>query len=192
MSWELVGTSLSEPHTSVTALRTCVYVCLSVCLWPYTENVKLALLNFIITKIELHVHGVWSLSVTHIMNETRPSPFFTVFHFVYYTECKLKNKKGEAWERGYILSLLLMHIFVLHVHTPYTVFTHAYACILIHTCVWLHTHAYRVSVWAYTTNRNSLHRYKTFSLLCVVKPASFCTLCYALLAALIFEILHWI
>ena len=43
-------------------------------------------------------------------------------------------------------------------------------------------------MWAYTANRNSLHKYKTFSLLCVVKPASFCTLCYALLTALIFEI----
>ena len=40
------GHRLSEPHTSVTALRTCVCmsVCLSVCgqsgLWPYTENFK--------------------------------------------------------------------------------------------------------------------------------------------------------
>ena len=32
--------------------------------------------------------------ITHMMNETRPSPFFAVFHFVYYTECKLKGKNG--------------------------------------------------------------------------------------------------
>ena len=53
----LVGASLSEPHTSVTALRTCVcmYVCMSVCLRPYTENFKRACLNFNITKIELGV-----------------------------------------------------------------------------------------------------------------------------------------
>ena len=38
----LIGASLSEPHTSVTALRTCVCmsVCLFVCLRPYTENFK--------------------------------------------------------------------------------------------------------------------------------------------------------
>ena len=38
--WYIVGASLSEPHTSVTALCTCMcmYVCLSVCLRPYTEN----------------------------------------------------------------------------------------------------------------------------------------------------------
>ena len=42
----IVGASLSEPHTSGTALQKCVYVCLSVCLWPYTVNLN-------ITKIEL-------------------------------------------------------------------------------------------------------------------------------------------
>ena len=30
---------------------------------------------------------------THVMNETRPSPFLAVSRFVYYTECKPKNKK---------------------------------------------------------------------------------------------------
>ena len=41
-SWYIIGASLSESHTSVTALCTCVcmYVCLSVCLRPYTENFK--------------------------------------------------------------------------------------------------------------------------------------------------------
>ena len=37
----LIGASLSEPHTSMTALRMCV--CMSVCLVyvrPYTENFK--------------------------------------------------------------------------------------------------------------------------------------------------------
>ena len=33
----LIGASLSEPHTSVTALQDAC-VCLSVCVWPYTEN----------------------------------------------------------------------------------------------------------------------------------------------------------
>ena len=42
LSTLLIGASLSEPHTNVTALHTCVcmYVCLSVCLRPYTENFK--------------------------------------------------------------------------------------------------------------------------------------------------------
>ena len=34
----LIGVSLSEPHTSVTALWKCVFVL--VCLWPYTVNFK--------------------------------------------------------------------------------------------------------------------------------------------------------
>ena len=41
----LIGTSLREPHTSVTALCTCVciYACLLVCLdWPLTVNFKWA------------------------------------------------------------------------------------------------------------------------------------------------------
>ena len=33
----IFGASLSEPHTSVTALQD-VCVCTSVCMWPYTEN----------------------------------------------------------------------------------------------------------------------------------------------------------
>ena len=39
----VIGASLSEPHTSRTALHVHVrvYVCLSVCLWPYTANSKL-------------------------------------------------------------------------------------------------------------------------------------------------------
>ena len=39
----LIGVSLSEPHTSVTALRThvCIYACLFVCLdRPLTVNFK--------------------------------------------------------------------------------------------------------------------------------------------------------
>ena len=51
----VIGASLSEPHTSVTALRMCVCVCMSVCLRPYTENFKRARLNFNITKMELGV-----------------------------------------------------------------------------------------------------------------------------------------
>ena len=34
----IIGASLSEPHTSVTALHTCV--CMSACLWTYTENLN--------------------------------------------------------------------------------------------------------------------------------------------------------
>ena len=33
----IIGASLSEPHTSVTALLN-VCVCVSVFVWPYTEN----------------------------------------------------------------------------------------------------------------------------------------------------------
>ena len=33
---EIIGVSLSEPHTSKTALRVCV--CILVCLWPCTVN----------------------------------------------------------------------------------------------------------------------------------------------------------
>ena len=38
----IIGASLSEPHTSGTALRKCVNVrmCLLACLWPYTVNFK--------------------------------------------------------------------------------------------------------------------------------------------------------
>ena len=32
----MIGASLSEPHTSVTALQDAC-VCTSACLWPYTE-----------------------------------------------------------------------------------------------------------------------------------------------------------
>ena len=39
----LIGASLSEPHTSVTALRKCV--CMLACLRPYTVNFKWAHLN---------------------------------------------------------------------------------------------------------------------------------------------------
>ena len=48
---------------------------------------------------------------THVINETRPSPFFAVFCLVYYTEHKLKNKergrpgnkaKMDAYELIYI------------------------------------------------------------------------------------------
>ena len=40
----VIGASLNRPHTSVTALRTCMCVlaCLLVCLWPYTVNLKWA------------------------------------------------------------------------------------------------------------------------------------------------------
>ena len=34
----VIGTSLSEPHTSVTAFPE--VVCMSACLWPYTVNLK--------------------------------------------------------------------------------------------------------------------------------------------------------
>ena len=40
---KLIGASLSEPHTSVIALRVacvCVFVCLYVCVWPYTGNLN--------------------------------------------------------------------------------------------------------------------------------------------------------
>ena len=39
----IIGASLSEPHTSVTALQdacVCMYVCMYVCLRPYTENLN--------------------------------------------------------------------------------------------------------------------------------------------------------
>ena len=43
----IIGASVSEPHTSVTALRTCICMlaCLLVCLWPCTINFKWAYLN---------------------------------------------------------------------------------------------------------------------------------------------------
>ena len=46
-TFKLVGASLSEPHTSMTALCMCVCMlaCLFVCLWPYTVNFKQACLN---------------------------------------------------------------------------------------------------------------------------------------------------
>ena len=39
---------------------------------------------------------------THVMDETRPSPFFALFHFrlLYWTQTD-EQKTGEAWERGY-------------------------------------------------------------------------------------------
>ena len=40
----IIGTSLSEPHTSVTALCMCV-VCMLACLWQYTVNFKWACLR---------------------------------------------------------------------------------------------------------------------------------------------------
>ena len=37
----LIGASLSEPHTSVIALRVvCVCICMFVCVWPYTGNLN--------------------------------------------------------------------------------------------------------------------------------------------------------
>ena len=46
--------------------------------------------------------------VTHVMNETRSSPFFPLFRFrvLYWTQTK-EQKTGEAWERGYVRSLTL-------------------------------------------------------------------------------------
>ena len=35
----IIGASLSEPHTSVTALLDAC-VCMYVCAWPYTENLN--------------------------------------------------------------------------------------------------------------------------------------------------------
>ena len=51
----VIGASLSEPHTSVTALRTwvCMYVCLSVC--GHIPKILNERVNFNITKIELGV-----------------------------------------------------------------------------------------------------------------------------------------
>ena len=42
--------------------------------------------------------------VTHVMNETRPSPFFALFRFrvLYWTQTE-EHKTGEAWERGYTI-----------------------------------------------------------------------------------------
>ena len=43
--------------------------------------------------------------VTHVMNETRPSPFFALFRFrVLYVNANRRAKTGEAWERGYLPS----------------------------------------------------------------------------------------
>ena len=37
----------------------------------------------------------------------RPPPFlFFSLHSVYYTECKLTTKTGEAWERGYLVHIV--------------------------------------------------------------------------------------
>ena len=36
----IIGPSLSEPHTSETALHTFVYISMLVCLWPYTVKFK--------------------------------------------------------------------------------------------------------------------------------------------------------
>ena len=51
----IIGASLSEPHTSGTALHTCVcvYVFLLTCWQPYTVNFKWACLHLHITKFEL-------------------------------------------------------------------------------------------------------------------------------------------
>ena len=40
--------------------------------------------------------------VTHVMDETRPSPFFALFRFrvLYWTQTE-EQKTGEAWEWGY-------------------------------------------------------------------------------------------
>ena len=54
----LIGASLSEPHTSVTALRTCVYIyqtiCLSMLVWTdhLTINFKSAHSNILRREIE--------------------------------------------------------------------------------------------------------------------------------------------
>ena len=45
LSWPhaqaVIGANLSEPHTSVTALLdVCMYVCMSACAWPHTENLN--------------------------------------------------------------------------------------------------------------------------------------------------------
>ena len=56
---ELIGASLSEPHTSVTALRDAC-VCMYVCLRPYTENFNLTNRNESIST--LHTCS-WSMQV---------------------------------------------------------------------------------------------------------------------------------
>ena len=57
----IVGASLSEPHTSVTSLRTrvCIYLCLLACLLAWTDHLPDILNKRVnITKIELmHLVG---------------------------------------------------------------------------------------------------------------------------------------
>ena len=58
----VIGASLSDPHTSVTALCTCVCMlaCLLTCLLPYSVNFKSAHLKFNIMKVELiHSESRW-------------------------------------------------------------------------------------------------------------------------------------
>ena len=54
----LIGASLSEPHTSVTALCMCVYVLFAWTDHFYTVNFKMSAFKYF-TKIEI-VHGNWS------------------------------------------------------------------------------------------------------------------------------------
>ena len=58
----IIGASLSEPHTSGTALRSCVCVSIYACLRPYAVNFKCAFKYFL--KVERPSHGT-SLLVCH-------------------------------------------------------------------------------------------------------------------------------
>ena len=58
----IIGASLSEPHTSGTALRSCVCVSIYACLRPNTVNFKCAFKYFL--KVEHPSHGT-SLLVCH-------------------------------------------------------------------------------------------------------------------------------
>ena len=68
------------------------------------------LLAFTSKKLALGVYSlhIWtsaspatSIDVTHVMDETRSSPFFTLFRFrvLCWTQTE-EQKMGEAWERG--------------------------------------------------------------------------------------------
>ena len=58
--WHIIGVSLSEPHTSVTALLDAC-VCMYVCLWPYTENLN-ERTDFKFAHVLKQIHVRWTNS----------------------------------------------------------------------------------------------------------------------------------
>ena len=111
------------------------------------------LLTFTGKKLALGVSSlhIWMLAspatstdVTHVMDETRPSLFFTLFRFrVLYWMQTEKQKLGKAWERGYTFRYCLSCVST-HVHM--VTLTSSCTCTRIHMItLFRHTRYWRSS-----------------------------------------------